>query len=63
MLLAAPDVAVPDRIAVMEDGVLAQLAPPEELYRTPASPSVARFLGVEELVWREDGAVLKYIKK
>ena len=51
-----------DRIAVMEDGVLAQLAPPEELYRAPASPSVARFLGVEELVWREDGAVLKYIK-
>ena len=52
-----------DRIAVMEEGTLAQLAPPEELYQAPASPSVARFLGVEELVWREDGAVLKYIKR
>ena len=52
-----------DRIAVMEEGALAQLAPPEELYQNPASPSVARFLGVDELVWREDGTVLKIIKQ
>ena len=51
-----------DRIAVMEEGALAQIAVPEELYRAPATPSVARFLGVDELVWREDGTVLKIIK-
>ena len=51
-----------DYIAVMEDGALAQLDPPAALYRSPATPSVARFLGVDELVWREDGAVLKYIR-
>lgn len=52
-----------DRIAVMEEGALAQLDTPDLLYQNPASPSVARFLGVDELVWREDGAVLKYIQK
>lgn len=52
-----------DRIAVMEEGALAQLDTPARLYQNPVSPSVARFLGVDELVWREDGAVLKYIKQ
>ena len=52
-----------DRIAVMEEGVLAQTAPPAQLYQHPASPSIASFLGVDELVWREDGAVLKYIQR
>ena len=51
-----------DRIAVMEEGALAQLDAPEELYRCPATPSVAKFLGVDELVWREDGTVLKIIR-
>ena len=51
-----------DRIAAMEEGALPQIAAPEETYRAPATPSVARFLGVDELVWREDGTVLKIIK-
>ena len=51
-----------DRIAVMEEGALAQLAAPEDLYRAPASPSVAEFLGVDELVWRTDGTVWKRIR-
>ena len=35
---------------------------PEDLYRAPASPSVAEFLGVDELVWRADGTVWKRIR-
>jgi spermidine/putrescine transport system ATP-binding protein len=35
-----------DRIAVMFDGVIAQLATPEELYRRPHTGRVASFIGV-----------------
>ncbi len=34
-----------DRIAVMNDGVLCQVGPPEDLYNRPASKFVASFLG------------------
>src|SRR6184192_1044382 len=34
-----------DRIAVMRDGVLQQVAPPEELYTRPANTFVAKFIG------------------
>lgn len=34
-----------DRVAVMWEGRLAQVAPPEEVYRRPASPAVASFVG------------------
>ena len=51
-----------DRIAVMEGGSLVQLDKPEALYRSPATPWVAQFLGVDELEWRQDGTVLKVIK-
>jgi multiple sugar transport system ATP-binding protein len=34
-----------DRIAVMKDGVLQQVAPPEELYARPANTFVASFIG------------------
>jgi len=34
-----------DRVAVMRDGKIEQLAPPLELYRTPASTFVAGFVG------------------
>ncbi|MBU3994840.1 MAG: ABC transporter ATP-binding protein [Actinobacteria bacterium] len=37
--------AVADRVAVMKDGVIEQLGAPEELYRRPATPFVARFIG------------------
>lgn len=51
-----------DTIAVMEEGVLAQIDAPDRLYQHPASPSVARFLGVDELVWQADGTVSKIIR-
>jgi ABC-type Fe3+/spermidine/putrescine transport system ATPase subunit len=34
-----------DRVALLLDGVLAQVGTPEELYQTPANPAVARFIG------------------
>ncbi|MEF2071622.1 ABC transporter ATP-binding protein [Consotaella aegiceratis] len=37
--------ALADRIAVMEGGRLEQIAAPPDLYRRPATPSVARFIG------------------
>ncbi|MGW9020625.1 ABC transporter ATP-binding protein [Leucobacter chromiiresistens] len=38
--------AVSDRVAVMEGGGIAQLGTPEDLYRRPASPFVADFVGL-----------------
>jgi multiple sugar transport system ATP-binding protein len=37
--------AMGDRIAVMNDGVLQQVGPPEELYRSPVNQFVAGFIG------------------
>ena len=41
--------AIADRIAVMGDGVVAQLAKPMELYQRPANDGVARFLGFSNI--------------
>jgi len=52
--------AVADTVAVIHDGQIAQIAPPETLYRRPASPLVARFIGLHNLVAGRvvaDGAV------
>lgn len=38
-----------DRVALLLDGRLAQVATPEVLYRAPASPAVARFVGRSSL--------------
>ncbi|WP_274425296.1 ABC transporter ATP-binding protein [Chelativorans sp. YIM 93263] len=37
--------SIADRVAVMSKGTLQQIGKPEELYRNPASPFVARFVG------------------
>ncbi|HWC70806.1 MAG TPA: ABC transporter ATP-binding protein [Actinomycetota bacterium] len=39
-----------DRIAVMNGGVVEQLATPKELYQRPASPFVAGFIGTSNLI-------------
>ncbi len=39
-----------DRIAVMSNGVVEQLATPRELYQRPASAFVAGFIGVSNLI-------------
>ncbi len=41
----AEALALADQVAVMQHGRIAQLAPPRELYRAPASEFVARFVG------------------
>ena len=56
--------AVSDRVAVMEAGRIAQLGTPEELYRRPASPFVADFVGLSNRVAgvldaHPDGAVVR----
>jgi spermidine/putrescine transport system ATP-binding protein len=52
-----------DRIAVMNHGVVEQLASPRELYQRPASTFVAGFIGVSNLISlrvdrREDGLLV-----
>jgi spermidine/putrescine transport system ATP-binding protein len=39
-----------DRIAVMDDGVVEQVAAPRELYERPATPFVAGFIGVSNVL-------------
>jgi len=39
-----------DRVMVLMDGRVAQIGPPEEVFNTPSSLSVARFLGGENVV-------------
>ncbi|HTQ90769.1 MAG TPA: ABC transporter ATP-binding protein, partial [Streptosporangiaceae bacterium] len=42
--------SVADRVAVLRDGRIAQCAPPEDLYRRPADPRLAGFIGDANLV-------------
>lgn len=41
--------AIADRIAIINDGQLQQLDPPEKIYHHPTNPFVARFLGFDNL--------------
>lgn len=41
--------ALADRIAIMQDGRIMQLAPPADIYSRPASASIARFLGISNV--------------
>lgn len=43
--------SIADRVAVMRDGRLVQVAPPRELYDMPADEETARFVG-EANLWR-----------
>jgi spermidine/putrescine transport system ATP-binding protein len=52
-----------DRIAVMDRGVVEQVAAPRELYERPATPFVAGFIGVSNVIHlrpdrRDDGVVV-----
>src|SRR2546421_715736 len=50
--------AISDRIAVMNKGVIEQLGTAEDLYRRPASMFVARFIGRSNLIEAGGGAGL-----
>ncbi|MCB1211906.1 MAG: ABC transporter ATP-binding protein, partial [Verrucomicrobiales bacterium] len=45
-----------DRMAIMEGGHLVQVGPPAEVYRNPATPMVAEFIGETNFI---DGRVLR----
>jgi ABC-type Fe3+/spermidine/putrescine transport system ATPase subunit len=55
--------AMSDRIAVMRAGKLEQVAPPQQIYRSPATPFVAEFMGTTNLlagtIVGRDGDVLR----
>ncbi len=42
--------AISDRIAVMNQGNIMQIGTPEEIYRKPANPFVANFIGVSNFI-------------
>lgn len=42
--------AVADRVAIVQRGRLVQIGAPEEIFRQPATPFVAQFLGLENLL-------------
>jgi spermidine/putrescine transport system ATP-binding protein len=42
--------AMSDRIAVMDEGIVQQFGPPEEIYETPRKTFVAGFIGVSNLL-------------
>jgi ABC-type Fe3+/spermidine/putrescine transport system ATPase subunit len=42
--------ALSDRVVVMRQGCIEQIGPPEQVYRHPVSPFVARFLGMSNLL-------------
>ena len=42
--------ALGDRVAIMQQGCVEQIGPPEAVYQRPSSPFVARFLGMENLL-------------
>jgi thiamine transport system ATP-binding protein len=50
--------ALGDRVALLRDGVVAQAATPEELWRAPADASVARFLGIRNVLERDGRLVV-----
>ena len=52
-----------DRMAIMEKGRVLQYDPPLHIYHNPVSPFVADFLGLKDLEWRQDGALLKIIRR
>lgn len=52
-----------DRMAIMEEGRLVQYDRPLDIYHHPANAFVADFLGLEDLEWRQDGALLKIIRR
>lgn len=52
-----------DQVAVMREGRLAQVGPPETLYRHPADPWVARFLGHRNLLSPEQSSQLGLPRK
>ena len=52
-----------DKMALMDGGRLIQYGTPAEIYRAPATPAVADFLGLADLVPGADGTLMKIIHR
>lgn len=52
-----------DRMAIMEQGRLMQNDTPLNIYRHPADSFVSDFLDLDQLIWTEDGTLMKIIHK
>lgn len=50
-----------DSMAIMERGILVQNDTPENICRNPANDFVKTFLNLEDLIWTEDGRLMKVI--
>ena len=51
-----------DKMALLDEGRLVQYGTPAEIYQHPATPEVSAFLGLDDLVWQDDGTVYKRLK-
>lgn len=51
-----------DRIAIMDQGKLIQCDSPENIYKNPSSQFVSDFLNLSQLIWKEDGTLMKVLK-
>lgn len=51
-----------DKIAIMDEGRLIQCDTPENIYRNPSSKFVKDFLNLDQLIWQEDGTLMKILK-
>ena len=52
-----------DQMAIMEQGRLIQCDTPENIYKNPSCEFVRDFLSLDQLVWTEDGTIMKILKK
>ncbi len=52
-----------DQMAIMEQGRLIQCDTPENIYKNPSCEFVRDFLSLDQLVWTEDGTLMKILKK
>ena len=50
-----------DYMSIMDKGKLLQIDTPEKIYRDPADPFISEFLGLKDVVWGDDGRVMKTI--
>ncbi len=50
-----------DRMAIMDNGRLVQIDTPKNIYHSPANEFVRSFLNLDELIWTEDGKLMKVI--
>jgi iron(III) transport system ATP-binding protein len=50
-----------DFMTIMDQGRLVQMDTPENIYRNPSNSYVSEFLGLKDIVWGEDGKIMKVI--